>query len=625
MAMSPSETGTLVMAAADDATEIFLMDASLHRLASGLGTLKKEVPLGVYKVRFRSGASQHDELVEVASRGSHVNVQAPLLMFRTAAPIDATLTTHEYQSDAASSTSNRVHVNAGSGGELFVFVREEDDSQAFTPTGLTIHSLGGKGLAQLEAGEWNQQGRWAALNVRLDPGTYCIRVVSGHLGAYEIFATVCQGWQTQVFQVMGDFWRERESIRAPSLRFASILMARQGQGFRPGSRTVRLAELARQALAQGRDVISSQLMNELLQGKFNDPMLGIIAAHLLRQRPRPDRELLSVVTGNLLNLFGEHPDVQALLVAGKGLAGRRIEAIERPPTLRLSWDHIVKASRRRASLVPPDSPVGRIADEVVTGGPWLIHRLRNGREIGRTDKPSIAEATRVVEKLAYLGVGRLREMARRTSVGEENLSGLERGVLGAAMSYAKGLQLKAEDEEKSRRSRARQMLGDLSAPSYSIANAVVSLANKMDLGGPEFHNGEQFQPILGGAEEVTDPREKSGIGARVKIAPRDQRKELSKKLFVGSLSWNTDHRRLRQAFAPYGRVIEAEVVTSRETGRSKGFGFVTFADDEAAERAIGALNDSELDGRTIRVNLVGAKSSDGAGKRKEKRHGGGKK
>jgi len=481
MSKLPSETGTLAISAADEASEIFLIDASLRRIASGLGKLEREVPLGVYKVRFRSGASQEDRLVEVAELGARVTVESPPVWFRTAAPIDETLTTHEYQQAPASATSLSVHVDAGRGGELFLFVREEDDSQPFAVPGVTIHALDSTELAQLDAGESIDDDRWAGINVRLDPGTYSVRVASGQLGEYEMFATVSQGWQTQVFLVMEDFWKEHEHVRAPSLRSASMLMAHQGQGFQPTSRTVRLAELARQALSQGRNVISSELMNELLHDKFMDPMLGIIAAHLLRRRHRPDRDLLRVVTGNLLGMLGEHPDLQALLVATKDRSHPPIEVVERPPSLRSSWADIVRASRRRATLVPPDSPVGRIAQEVVAGGPWLIHRLGKQERSILSEKPSMAEAMRVVEQLASLDADRFTEVVRQTESGEETLSGLERSVLSATMSHARVRELHSAKEAKSARARARQIVGDLSAPSYSIANAVISLANKMDL------------------------------------------------------------------------------------------------------------------------------------------------
>ncbi len=86
---------------------------------------------------------------------------------------------------------------------------------------------------------------------------------------------------------------------------------------------------------------------------------------------------------------------------------------------------------------------------------------------------------------------------------------------------------------------------------------------------------------------------------------------MSKKLFVGSLSWNTDDRGLRAAFEPHGEITEATVITDRDSGRSRGFGFVTFADDEAADKAVAALNETELDGRTIKVDVAQAKERDG--------------
>ena len=77
---------------------------------------------------------------------------------------------------------------------------------------------------------------------------------------------------------------------------------------------------------------------------------------------------------------------------------------------------------------------------------------------------------------------------------------------------------------------------------------------------------------------------------------------MSKKLFVGGLSWNTTNSELQQAFEACGAIAEAKVVTDRETGRSRGFGFVTFEDEQCASRAIEELNGSTLDGRTIRVD-----------------------
>ncbi|XP_073292688.1 uncharacterized protein [Primulina huaijiensis] len=78
----------------------------------------------------------------------------------------------------------------------------------------------------------------------------------------------------------------------------------------------------------------------------------------------------------------------------------------------------------------------------------------------------------------------------------------------------------------------------------------------------------------------------------------------SSKLYVGGLSYNTDEMALRDAFAKYGDVVEATVVLDRDTGRSKGFGFVTYATTEAASSAIQAYDGQDLHGRRIRVNYA---------------------
>ena len=77
---------------------------------------------------------------------------------------------------------------------------------------------------------------------------------------------------------------------------------------------------------------------------------------------------------------------------------------------------------------------------------------------------------------------------------------------------------------------------------------------------------------------------------------------MSKKLFVGGLSWGTTDDGLHQAFERFGEIVEAKVITDRETGRSRGFGFVTFANDDGAINAASEMNGALLDGRTIRVN-----------------------
>ncbi len=96
-----------------------------------------------------------------------------------------------------------------------------------------------------------------------------------------------------------------------------------------------------------------------------------------------------------------------------------------------------------------------------------------------------------------------------------------------------------------------------------------------------------------------------------------------KKLFVGSLSWNTTDRDLADAFAKFGEITEAKVITDRDSGRSRGFGFVTFEDAAAADKAIAEMNGTQLDGREITVNEAQDKRRDGGGGRGGRGGGGG--
>lgn len=77
---------------------------------------------------------------------------------------------------------------------------------------------------------------------------------------------------------------------------------------------------------------------------------------------------------------------------------------------------------------------------------------------------------------------------------------------------------------------------------------------------------------------------------------------MSTKLFVGNLSFNTTENDLQDAFAAHGTVVEANLMTDRQTGRARGFGFVTMSTPEEAQAAVNALNGASLDGRALTVN-----------------------
>ena len=104
---------------------------------------------------------------------------------------------------------------------------------------------------------------------------------------------------------------------------------------------------------------------------------------------------------------------------------------------------------------------------------------------------------------------------------------------------------------------------------------------------------------------------------------------MSKRLFVGNLSFDATENDLQDAFAAHGTVVETNLVTDRETGRARGFAFVTMSTPEEAQKAIDAMNGASLGGRALTVNIARPKEERpgggyrGGGGGRDRRGGGG--
>ncbi len=98
---------------------------------------------------------------------------------------------------------------------------------------------------------------------------------------------------------------------------------------------------------------------------------------------------------------------------------------------------------------------------------------------------------------------------------------------------------------------------------------------------------------------------------------------MGKKLYVGNLTYSTTASDLEQLFGAFGKVESAQVIADRDTGRSKGFGFVEMGSDQEAQAAIAGLNGKEIDGRALTVNEARPKTEGGGGRRDSGGGGGG--
>ncbi len=114
---------------------------------------------------------------------------------------------------------------------------------------------------------------------------------------------------------------------------------------------------------------------------------------------------------------------------------------------------------------------------------------------------------------------------------------------------------------------------------------------------------------------VRPPARRSGAGSRFISAAGTGPREfvVGKKLYVGNLSWGVTDSQLQDMFTPYGSVVSAQVIMDRDTGRSKGFGFVEMGSDQEAQAAITGMHGQVIEGRPLTVNEARPKEGGGGG------------
>ena len=489
MKMSTSRskpTVSLNVQAPELTTEIFVIDSLFRRVASGLGHLETAVSPGLYKIRFRSGNSQRDELVEATTEKSPLYITTKPLGFASAAPMVNTRTTREHHSDAAEQYSYNTQLSRGAGSHLYIFLRDlQGDSSEPPWAGVSLHDLHGNQIADLSEGVCDANNAFAALNLELIPGTYRLRVDSGPLGIFEMFLITCRGWQTQVFLLATDLQAGETTVRRATLKTAAVFMARCGKGYHPNGDHVRLTELARQGLVHGRKVVQGDQLNQMLLDKFENPMLGIYGAHLLLAAHRPKHQLINTVVNNLRDLLGLHTDVEALALRNSPNEQVNRREFPTPPMLQKSWELIVKDSLRRMATVPAESINEKLTDGLLGSAPWLLYRTPEVQTVQTRGKDlNFAETRRMLEKMVSMGEVKLRENLKAASRDRASLSPLQNKILGATLdagelNQAAGLAVASGEEADA--VTVPQILRSLDAPSTAIARSTQELVSMLGI------------------------------------------------------------------------------------------------------------------------------------------------
>jgi hypothetical protein len=374
---SPDPRLSLEVRCADSATEVFVIDGQFNLRERGIGYLKTLLEPGLYKVKVRVGFETQEQSVILRDHDHTIDI--PRINFVSPAPLSQTSKTHEFQMQAAADRSRKTDLSVGQGSSIFIFVRDwtsDTPPSEILPSypnpgqGLSLRDLEGNVIADLttqgkQSHNWEP---WAGCNVEVNPGRYLLRLETPWDVNLEQTIVASSGWQTQVFMLPRNYGEEADSKRADLLG-AAILLARQGQGFDPDNETARLAELARLGLCNGRRVLSDEVLR-MLANKFENPMLGILAAHLLLLDEKPDLGLLKIVMDNLRSLLpGSHPDVEALSLV---LDPNAAYTFDVPPMVRKGWSLIVSATAKRPDIIPDDSIAAKIATNLWGSDPWLI-------------------------------------------------------------------------------------------------------------------------------------------------------------------------------------------------------------------------------------------------------------
>ncbi len=476
----------------EPATEIFLIDGAMTLIARGVESLDHTVPPGLYKVRSRKGEFLQDRLIEVKGDSASQTEQAPVIPTRSSAPLANTATSHKFQSSPARELSKRTHVTAGTGSALFVYIRDEQaapnraaDCWHLPPESVSIHHLDGRFVADLSKGEMDGSAGYSGINAQLDPGTWRVRIETEPLGTYELFVTTVQGWQSQVFLTLSDFFYADQTTRRPALREALVLMSRLGRGFNPDGQEQADASLTVTALAHERSLLPGNTMDSLIYGKVEDPLLGVYALHVLLLEKKQHPYDLPVILTHLTERLGEtHPDLQALRCQIDPGSMPRDLIFEAPPLLYRSWQLMIRAGRQNNGRIPQTGIVSELAENILSIKPWLIHRLQSGETSPSPAPVSLASAERIIKNLLELSPHEVKaiigEQAHpdRQSMSDLEVQILQNTIRQSAVDELTRSQSAAADN---RSVLARHLVQNLQAPGYSIARAAGRLADRFNI------------------------------------------------------------------------------------------------------------------------------------------------
>lgn len=327
------------------------------------------LPRGRYRI-LGQRAGYTAELRVHLDKPSKVHVFSPRLY--TAATLEGRPSSHEYYTEPSikwSRKETRKPLTKNLDASIFVFVRAPSVESYHAGTELRS----GLALLDEEHRELSQFGTsetahdltfgWLAFNARTSRGTYYLRF-SG-TPSVEVPIQIFSGYQSQIFLM---------HLGRPLFETLKIFMSPGARGFQPRDDEAIAVDTALVGLQNNIDLLSDDALDLLLHAKFQNPMLGLVGAHVLLKRSE-DAQRIALVLRNLARLLPDSTDASALDLAARSRKvklphPRKSFVFDHPPMLRAGLDAVIAASTRRPAVIAKDSAIPQIAPWLFADSPW---------------------------------------------------------------------------------------------------------------------------------------------------------------------------------------------------------------------------------------------------------------
>ena len=356
----------------DDFIRFTLVNGKSEIVGKSTETCEFDLDTGYYLLIIEQNGIQSEQLIlHTKENPAHITITSPGVY--SSILLDGAKTSHEYYTDPAEEWSKKTtckkEIDKFSS-SIFLFFRFIDidvvkklDSQLHPFQNFYFRTKDELiDLTQIEISETNLSQGWAAFMMPVEEG-YHYLVYKGK-EQREIPLFISSNRQTQGFLIVNP---------EPCFDTLRIAMTSPGQGFYPFDRDLKIIDTASNRLQNAKYSLPKSVLNELLHGKFGNPMLGLIGLHLCIRKGEYPYDF-NLVLQNLIMLFGgnEIPDIKALRLIHAEAQGEKLPEMifHDPPILRHALEAVARLASINPKLLTDDSPIHSIAQNIYSDTPF---------------------------------------------------------------------------------------------------------------------------------------------------------------------------------------------------------------------------------------------------------------